>query len=86
MQALKIVCNLADVVGDVEALDLGGYGAAPRGRGAGVREVAMATAVRVGPEDERRGGGSAGERRIRHEPLRSAREGAESGARGGGGG
>lgn len=85
MQALKIVCNLADVVGDVEALDLGGDGAAPRGgRGAGVREEAMATAVRVGPEDERRGGSSADERRTRREPLPSAREGAESGARGGG--
>lgn len=82
------MCDLGDVVGDVEALDLGGDGAAPRGgRGAGVREEAMATAVRVGPEDERRGGGyAAGERRIRHEPLRSAREGAESGPRGGGGG
>ena len=87
--ASKSVCDLGDVVGDVEALDHGGDGAAPRGgRGSGVREEAMATAVRVGlgPEDERRGGGSAGERRIRHEPLRSAREGAESGARGGGGG
>lgn len=40
-----------------------------------MRDEAMATAVRVGPEDERRGGGYSGERRIRHEPLRSAREG-----------
>jgi len=85
------VCDLGDVVGDVEALDLGGDGAAPRGgRGAaGAREEAMATAARVGvgPEDERRrGGGSPGERRIRREPQRSAREGAESGARVGGGG
>lgn len=81
------MCDLGDVVGDVEALDLGGDGAAPQGgRGGGVREKAMATAVRVGPEDERRGGVPAGERGVGHEPLRSAREGAESGPRGGGGG
>lgn len=50
---MKTVRDLGDVVGDVEALDLGTDGAAPRGgRGAGVREEVMATAVRVGPEDE----------------------------------
>lgn len=80
------VCHLGNVVGDVEALDLGGGGAAPRGGGrgggAGVREEARAAG-----EDEPGAGASPGERRGREGlPLRPAGEEAEPGARGGRGG